>query len=399
MEIDRTSKEEFLKRKKVEEKILFTSMLSILLCCVMLAGSTLAWYTASVSTPLTSIRTGTFDVTVQGATSTYGLGGNDKLPFIQHDKVDASGTIIEEDIEITTEEILWEPGDMYTLQPLYVVNSGTMDMNFQMLLSFSEDVDAVENLELLQALKFYVTAEMPDDTQIEAELTFPNDEAFGNMMKEKKDADGEATGYEVKIPIFAEELFLAAAAEEEDISFSTVTMKVMMPANIGQRYAGKALHSIEVIVNASQVIPYETDTADYTLVSDAAELMTAIGNGGRIVLEHDIVLNDNTKLVVDADRDVTLDLQGYQLRGNVDGFLIENHGKLTINGGNGKLTNNHSNGKILHVTVTGAGEEQIKGEALLNDITFAPKENVLKAEDGAAISGNVDLTGAWLQEN
>ena len=399
MEIDRTSKEEFLKRKKVEERILFTSMLSILLCCVMLAGSTLAWYTASVSTPLTSIRTGTFDVTVQGAASTYGLGGNDKLPFIQHDKVDASGNIIEQDIDKTTEEILWEPGDVYTLQLLYVVNSGTMDMNFQMLLSFSEDVDAVENLELLQALKFYVTAEMPDDTQVEAELTFPNDEAFGNMMKEKKDADGNATGYEVKIPIFDDELFLAAAAEEEDISFSTVTIKVMMPANIGQRYAGKTLHSIEVIVNASQVIPYETDTADYTLVSDAAELMTAIGNGGRIVLEHDIVLNDNTKLVVDADRDVTLDLQGYQLSGNVDGFLIENHGKLTINGGNGKLTNNHSNGKILHVTVTGAGEEQIKGEALLNDITFAPKENVLKAEDGAAISGNVDLTGAWLQEN
>ena len=176
-------------------------------------------------------------------------------------------------------------------------------------------------------------------------------------------------------------------------------MKVMMPANIGQRYAGKALHSIEVIVNASQVIPYETDTADYTLVSDAAELMTAIGNGGRIVLEHDIVLNDNTQLVVAADQEITLDLQGYQLSGNVDGFLIENYGKLTINGGNGKLTNNHSNGKILHVTVTGEGEEQIKGEALLNDITFAPKENVLKAEDGAAISGNVDLTGAWLQEN
>lgn len=399
MEIDRTSKEEFLKRKKVEEKILFTSMLSILLCCVMLAGSTLAWYTASVSTPLTSIRTGTFDVTVQGATSTYGLGGNDKLPFIQHDKVDASGTIIEEDIEITTEEILWEPGDMYTLQPLYVVNSGTMDMNFQMLLSFSEDVDAVENLELLQALKFYVTAEMPDNTQIEAELSFPNDEAFENMMKEKKDADGNATGYEVKIPIFDDELFLAAAAEEEDISFSTVTIKVMMPANIGQRYAGKALHSIEVIVNASQVIPYETDTADYTLVSDAAELMTAIGNGGRIVLEHDIVLNDNTKLVVDADRDVTLDLQGYQLRGNVDGFLIENHGKLTINGGNGKLTNDHSNGKILYVTVTGEGEEQIKGEAVLNDITFVPQENVLKVEEGATISANVDLTSAFIQEN
>ena len=100
-----------------------------------------------------------------------------------------------------------------------------------------------------------------------------------------------------------------------------------------------------------------------------------------------------------ADQEITLDLQGYQLSGNVDGFLIENYGKLTINGGNGKLTNNHSNGKILHVTVTGEGEEQIKGEALLNDITFAPKENVLKAEDGAAISGNVDLTGAWLQEN
>ena len=399
MEIDRTSKEEFLKRKKVEEKILFTSMLSILHCCVMLAGSTLAWYTASVRTPLTSIRTGTFDLTVQGAASTYGLGGNDKLPFIQHDKVDASGTIIEEDIDITTEEILWEPGDVYTLQPLYVVNSGTMDMNFQMLLSFSEDVDAVENLELLQALKFYVTAEMPDNTQIEAELSFPNDEAFENMMKEKKDADGNATGYEVKTPIFDEELFLAAAAEEEDISFSTVTIKVMMPANIGQRYAGKTLHSIEVIVNASQVIPYETDTADYTLVSDAAELMTAIGNGGRIVLEHDIVLNDNTQLVVAADQEITLDLQGYQLSGNVDGFLIENYGKLTINGGNGKLTNNHSNGKILYVTVTGEGEEQIKGEAVLNDITFVPQENVLKVEEGATISANVDLTSAFIQEN
>lgn len=377
------------KRLQAEEKALFTGICSILLCCVMLAGSTMAWYTASVSTPVTSIKAGTLSVSVSPQPSTYSLSRDGKLPFVKHGKVNETGVLVGDETDIIIEEILWEPGDVYTLQPISVANDGTMDMKFQMFLSFTEEANNEENLELLQALQFKVTAVMPNNNIIENELSFPVNE-FASMVTKIKDSQENVTGYEVKKPIFDSELFLKAVKEEEDenenVQPVTVTIKAVMPLGTGQKYAGKTLNNIKVIVNASQVIKDKSRTTDFTAVSNPEDLFHAVSNSGTIVLKNDIVLNNNEYLSIAENTEIVLDLQGFELKGQVANFLIENEGKLTVIGGKLNNTENNEN-KTGGIICSTKDEVTLKNVTLLN----RDKTKALYGEKGAIFCGDFDL--------
>ena len=225
---------------------------------------------------------------------------------------------------------------------------------------------------------------------VEKELTFPVD-GFDEMVTEIQDANGTVNGYEVKVPVFDEEQFLAAAKEEDgeptDIQISEITIKTTMPLGTGQKYMNKTLNDIKIIVNASQVIPGASETSDFTAVSNADELHAAISSGGRIVLMNDIVLTDNECLVIAEDKEVTLNLQGYVLQGKVSDYLVENEGKLTVTGG------------ILSNTETDEGRiggiiRSTKGEVILDNVTLKNTDSTkaLCVENDAVVSGNFDLS-------
>lgn len=390
-----------------EEKILLSSIFSILLCCVMLAGSTLAWFTASVSTPVTNIQAGTLSLYAGPATAAYDLRNQGNgLGFASHSTLMADGSEEEDDNFNAEQPVLWQPGDVYTLQPMYVANTGTMDMQYQVLLSFTESLSdngeegetdeekakkARENLKLLQALKFTVTAEnLGEEEPLTAEFSFPQDDKeFADMITEVKDSEGSIIGYEIKRVLFEEERFLKAVDEENgEIDRTAITIKITMPPTTGAAYSGKMLHSIRVIVNVSQVIPDQSTVADYTPVSDAAELFTAVGSGGRIALMNDIELD--TSLNIEEGKEIVLELQGYKLSGTVDGFLIQNAGDLTVIGGT--LGNTSENGGIIHAT---NGKVTLTGVTLQNsDPTKALDAD--KAPDGdeeIVIYGDFDMSG------
>lgn len=378
MEIDRTSKDEFLKRKKVEERILFTSLLSILLCCVMLAGSTLAWYTASVSTNVTSIQTGSLNFALNTA-STYGEGGeSNELEFVSHSTLvkNENGEEVETEAEPVREPVRWQPGDVYTLQPMFVENTGTIDMQYQVYLSFKEyfsdygDIEdddekeaaARENLKLLQALKFTVFNVTEEDQVVIGDFTFPGDiTEFESMITEVKDSNGNVIGCEVNKKLLDNELFLAASDGKNESS-TCIAIKITMPLNTGAAFSGKALRSIKAIVNASQVVTNETTAADYTPVSNAEELFTAVGRSGRIALMNSIDLGGQC-LDIAEGKEIVLDLQGYQLTSAVlNGSLISNEGKLTMIGGT--LSNMAEGGVLIR---SAQGEVVLTGVTLQNN--------------------------------
>lgn len=112
------------------------SLLSLVLCCVMFAGTTYAWFTDSASTSVNSIKSGKLGIAL----------------------VDADGNSVEGSVldfvkagDAEDEALLWEPGCTYVLPDLFVENNGELALKYQIV------VDGIEgDAKLLEAIEWSV---------------------------------------------------------------------------------------------------------------------------------------------------------------------------------------------------------------------------------------------------
>ena len=103
--------------KKSTTKIsLVASIAALVLCCAMLIGTTFAWFTDTASTAVNKIQAGTLDVQL----------------------LDESGNSLEGQTLAwqkaaghESEEVLWEPGCTYKLQPIVIKNAGNLALKYK----------------------------------------------------------------------------------------------------------------------------------------------------------------------------------------------------------------------------------------------------------------------------
>ena len=109
------------------KRALLTSVMALVMCVVMLVGTTFAWFTDTARTSVNKIEAGKLDVelyygnTADGADGTvWGKLDNNSpaLKFIQ-----ANNT--------TGAEFYWEPGGTYSLPALKVVNNGNLNLKYK----------------------------------------------------------------------------------------------------------------------------------------------------------------------------------------------------------------------------------------------------------------------------
>ena len=125
--------------KKVSRRALFTSVISLILCCAMLMGTTFAWFTDSVASTNNRIQSGTLDIA---------------LEVLQNDEwVDASST----DVKIFDYD-KWEPGYTQVVQ-LRVANRGTLALKWQASLVTQNTLS-----KLAEAIDVYVISDDQNDT-------------------------------------------------------------------------------------------------------------------------------------------------------------------------------------------------------------------------------------------
>lgn len=104
--------------KKTSSKSAVTaSVISLALCFVMLIGTTFAWFTASTSTMVNTIKSGELKIDLVDANGDTLVGKT--LDFIDTE----TGAVIE--------DALWEPNCSYTVQDVYVKNTGNVDLKFK----------------------------------------------------------------------------------------------------------------------------------------------------------------------------------------------------------------------------------------------------------------------------
>ena len=99
-------------------KALLTSIMALVMCVVMLVGTTFAWFTDTASTGVNKIQAGNLDIELQMKAQRRCKWVNAEgkiLPFLVEGKIPADGT-----------QILWEPGCTYFVTQIRVLNKGNL---------------------------------------------------------------------------------------------------------------------------------------------------------------------------------------------------------------------------------------------------------------------------------
>ncbi len=106
--------------QKATKRALLTSVMALVMCVVMLVGTTFAWFTDTASTGVNKIQAGNLNVALEMWNGEKWVDAeNQTLQFKVNGAIPAEGT-----------QILWEPGCTYELPKLRVVNNGNLALKY-----------------------------------------------------------------------------------------------------------------------------------------------------------------------------------------------------------------------------------------------------------------------------
>ena len=110
--------------QKATKRALLTSVMALVMCVVMLVGTTFAWFTDTASTGVNKIQAGNLDIELQ-------MKNNDGK------WVNAEGETLtfKTKDNRAADQIFWEPGCTYALPELRVVNNGNLALKYKVVVS------------------------------------------------------------------------------------------------------------------------------------------------------------------------------------------------------------------------------------------------------------------------
>ena len=255
-----------MNNKRATKRALLTSVMALVMCVVMLVGTTFAWFTDTASTGVNKIQAGNLDVDIIGEDG-KSLDGMTLSFKNVNDKTD----------------ILWEPGATFFTQGFQIVNKGNLALKYKVVVS-----GTTGDAKLLEAIDFAVVT---DDTKKDAEaVSFAEEGKLlnkGDTAPESAVTDTGAKAY----------YYLRGHMKEE----------------AGNEYKNLTMDGISITVYATQYT-HENDSfgpdydknATYYPVLDAAGMKDALVNGGNIKVDANV---DPSEALV-ATKDTTIDMNG-----------------------------------------------------------------------------------------
>ena len=190
--------------RKATKRALLTSVMALVMCVVMLVGTTFAWFTDTASTSVNTITSGNLHVEIQNKEGT----AIDKLEWVKENG----------DVIANQDDILWEPGCTYLLTPFKIVNTGNLALKYKIEITGLDG-----SAKLLKVLKFtYTTDDGTFDMSAEGHLA----------------ANGGAT--------------------------KLISVSVHMDELAGNEYQNETLTGVKFTVYATQdTVEYDSTTKDY----------------------------------------------------------------------------------------------------------------------------------------
>ena len=262
--------------KKATKRALLTSVMALVMCVVMLVGTTFAWFTDTASTGVNKIQAGNLDIEMEYKNNT--TGGEFKP--------------VDTDEKVFNEEALWEPGHVEYVV-LKIRNAGNLALKYKLGINIADETGSTNVDGNAFNLSDYIRFAVIDGES--ANLT--NRDA---LVAEAGEGAVLSTGYT------KEDHLLAGTTDNEKV----VTLVVWMPTTVGNEAnhaVDAAAPEISLGINAfATQYTYENDSFDNQYdedapyetvkVSNEKELRTALfnaptdGSGVKIVLQDDITL-------------------------------------------------------------------------------------------------------------
>ena len=111
-----------MNNRKATKRALLISVMALVMCVVMLVGTTFAWFTDTARTGVNKIEAGKLDVALEMEDSTSTTGWTNAEGKTLEFKKAAGAT--------SGEKVLWEPGCTYELPKLRVINNGNLALKY-----------------------------------------------------------------------------------------------------------------------------------------------------------------------------------------------------------------------------------------------------------------------------
>ena len=303
-----------MNNKRATKRALLTSVMALVMCVVMLVGTTFAWFTDTASTGVNKIQAGNLDIELAYKNST--TGGEFK-------KADKSTPVFDNNA-------LWEPGHVEYVV-LKISNAGNLALKYKLGINIASETGSTNVFDKPFKLSDYIRfAVLDDDKSSLGRDALVTAAGAGTVLN---------AGYTDE-----DHLVPVGKGTGEDVSSKTVTLVVWMPKSVGNEANYKVAEgitapSIDLGINVvATQLTYENDSfndqydkdAEYPIsVTTGDELQAIVSNATapvNIVLTNSITTNN---FVIPADKDVTLDLNGRTVT-NAESHTILNKGHLTL---------------------------------------------------------------------
>ena len=366
-----------MNNKRATKRALLTSVMALVMCVVMLVGTTFAWFTDTASTGVNKIQAGNLDIELAYKNST--TGGE----FKEANK----------EIPVFDNNALWEPGHVEYVV-LKVSNAGNLALKYKLGINIAGETGSTNVFDKPFKLSDYIKFAVIDGDQ----SALNRDDLVAAATDSELIKDGYTS---VETPLYP------TGTEDKDTE-KTVTLVVWMPTTVGNEAnhkTGAAAPTIDLGISvAATQYTYEKDSiddqydkgAEYPIV--AMDTLQELINNAAEPVSAKLEGNIAGSLTVPQGKDVTLDLNGFTLTGG-DSHAILNRGTLCIkdSSDNGKIVASKANTSALRNgddavcvieggTFTRAAGENNKWHTVENFGTMTFNGGKVIAEDGQSFA-------------
>lgn len=259
------------------KRALLTSVMALVMCVVMLLGTTFAWFTDTATANVNTIKSGNLHVEIQNKKGT----AIDKLEWVKENG----------DVIANQDDILWEPGCTYLLTPFKIVNTGNLALKYKIEITGLDG-----SAKLLKVIKFTYKTEDGNTFDMTAEGRLAANGGATGMITVSAHMD-ELAGNEYQNETLTGVKFTVVATQdtvEYDSSKNTYDENATYPvvaknqAEVNNAITNTTEKNVTIAVPAGQITTLDNDIANESNNNGRSRNVTFIGDGSQTV---DVVTN------------------------------------------------------------------------------------------------------------
>ena len=273
-----------MNNKKATKRALLTSVMALVMCVVMLVGTTFAWFTDTASTGVNRIVAGNLKVDIVDADNTNTSLDKGTLKFIQ--------AVNESEVRLV-EDVLWEPGATFFTQGFKIANKGNLALKYKVVVS-----GITGDTGLLKVMKFDVVSAM---TKTGSEVDFAANP--GQLLPPTSDT-----------PSVSDTYYLRGHMDE----------------SAGNEYKNMTLTGISVTVYATQLAS-EFDSFNNTY-DENADYSADVWNGKIAAADELAAATSGTTVTIDSGELLAALVQSVNDGNAYEGYTIKLTKNLDLNG-------------------------------------------------------------------